>query len=156
MAKFGNANKVRIADMDLKIARASADRVNRLCGRQVAGATAVNVTHPAEIEVFLKGLDACLSSVPYYYNFEIAKAAIRARVSMCDLGGNTQIVMKEQLLDREATAAGISIVPDCGECPGLRITIACYAMSLLARRGKVFFIQLGLPGACTTQISLRR
>lgn len=145
MAKFGNATKVRIADMDLKIARASADRVNRLCGQQVAEATGVNVTHPAEVEGFLKGLNAFLSSAPYYYNLDIAKAAIRARASMCDLGGNTEIVMKEQLLDEEATAAGISIVPDCGECPGLCITIACYAMSLLDKPSEVHIYDGGLP-----------
>ena len=145
MAKFGNASKVRIADVDLKIAIASADRVNRLCGRKVAEATAVNVTHPAEVESFLRGLDAFLSAVPYYYNLEIAKWAIRARASMCDLGGNTQIVMKEQLLDKEAAAAGISIVPDCGECPGLCITIACYAMSLLDNPSEVHIYDGGLP-----------
>lgn len=145
MAKFGNASEVRIGDMDMKIARASADRVNRLCGRRVAEAAVVNVTHPAEVESFLKGLNAFLSSVPYYYNLEIAKAAIRARASMCDLGGNTDIVRKEQLLDTEATAAGISIVPDCGECPGLCITIACYAMSLLDKPSEVHIYDGGLP-----------
>jgi len=145
MAKFGNASKVRMADMDLKIARAATDRVNRLCGREVAEASAVNVTHPAEVESFLKGLDAFLSSVPYYYNLEIAKAAIHAHVNMCDLGGNTDIVRKEQLLDKEATAAGISIVPDCGECPGLCIIIACYAMDLLDKPSEVHIYDGGLP-----------
>jgi hypothetical protein len=47
MAKFGNAIKVRVGDMDLKIATASADRVNRLCGREVPEATAVDVRHLA-------------------------------------------------------------------------------------------------------------
>ena len=145
MAKFGNASKVRIADVDLKIATASAERVNRLCGRTVAEATAVNVTHIAEVDSFLRGLNAFLSSVPYYYNLEIAKAAIRARASMCDLGGNTEIVMKEHLLDKEAEAAGISIVPDCGECPGLCITIACYAMNLLDKPSEVHIYDGGLP-----------
>jgi len=145
MAKFGNASKVRIADVDLRTARASAERVNRLCGRLVAEATAVNATRPAEVECFLKGIDAFLSAVPYYYNLEIAKAAIRARASMCDLGGNTDIVRKQHLLDREAEVAGISIVPDCGECPGLCITIACYAMSLLDKPSEVYIYDGGLP-----------
>ena len=92
MAKFGDASKVRLGDLDLKIAVAAAERVNRLCGREVAEATSVNVTRPVEVERFLKGVDAFLSSVPYYYNLDIAKAAIRAHANMCDLGGNTDIV----------------------------------------------------------------
>jgi len=145
MAKFGNASKVRLADMDLSIARAAADRVNKLSGREIAEAAAVDVTRPADVESFLKGIDACLSAVPYYYNLEIAKAAIRAHANMCDLGGNTDIVRKEQLLDKDAAAAGISIVPDCGECPGLCITIACYAMSLLDKANEVHIYDGGLP-----------
>jgi lysine 6-dehydrogenase len=145
MARFGNASKVRLADVSLEVAGAAAKRVNRLCGREVAEATTVDVTRPAEVESFLTGIDAFLSSVPYYYNLEIAKAAIRARANMCDLGGNTDIVRKEHLLDEEAVAAGISIVPDCGECPGLCITIACYAMSLLDKPSEVHIYDGGLP-----------
>ena len=145
MAKFGDASKVRLGDLDLKIAVAAAERVNRLCGREVAEATSVIVTRPVEVEKFLKGVNAFLSSVPYYYNLDIAKAAIRAHANMCDLGGNTDIVRKEQALDREAMAAGISIVPDCGECPGLCITVACYAMSLLDKAEEVHIYDGGIP-----------
>jgi len=145
MARFGNASRVRLGDMNVKIATESANRVNRLCGREVAEATAVDVTRPVEVERFLKGVDAFLSAVPYYFNLEIAKAAIRARASMCDLGGNTDIVRKQHLLDREAEQAGISIVPDCGECPGLCVTIACYAMSLLDKPSEVYIYDGGLP-----------
>ena len=145
MAKFGDASKVRLGDLSLKVAREAADRVNRLCGREVAEGVAVNVTRPVEVESFLKGINAFLSAVPYYYNPEIARAAIRARANMCDLGGNTDIVRKEQLLDEEAEAAGISIVPDCGECPGLCITISCYAMSLLDKPSEVRIYDGGLP-----------
>jgi len=145
MAKFGSASKVRLGDMYLDVAADAARRVNNLSGREVAEGVAVNVTSPAEVDGFLKGVDSFLSAVPYYYNLEIAKAAIRARASMCDLGGNTDIVRKEHLLDREAADAGISIVPDCGECPGLCVTLACYAMSLLDKPNEVHIYDGGLP-----------
>ena len=145
MAKFGSASKVRLGDMYLDVAADAARRVNNLSGREVAEGVAVNVTSPAEVDGFLKGVDSILSAVPYYYNLEIAKAAIRARASMCDLGGNTDIVRKEHLLDREVADAGISIVPDCGECPGLCVTLACYAMSLLDKPNEVHIYDGGLP-----------
>ena len=145
MARFGASSKIRIGDMNIKFAREAADRVNRLSGREVAEGVAVNVTRFAELDSFLKGINAFLSAVPYYYNLEIAKAAIRAGANMCDLGGNTDIVRKEQLLDGDAMEAGISIVPDCGECPGLCITIACYAISLLDKPNEVYIYDGGLP-----------
>jgi len=86
-----------------------------------------------------------VSAVPYYYNLGIAKAAIRARASMCDLGGNTNIVRKELLMDREAADAGISIVPDCGMGPGMTASLACYAMSLLDLPKELYIYDGGLP-----------
>jgi len=145
LARFGNASKVVLGDVDAKIARRAAERVNSLCARKVAVGVSVDVTRPAEVENFLKGVEAFLSAVPYYYNLKIARAAIRAGANMCDLGGNTDIVKKQLLLDHEAADAGISIVPDCGECPGLCITIACYAMSLLDTPQEVYIYDGGLP-----------
>jgi len=145
MAKFGNARKVLLGDIDHKAAKQSAKRVNLLSGREVAEAAFVDVRRPAHTKRFLTGIDAFLSAVPYYYNLDIAKAAIRARASMCDLGGNTDTVRKELLLDREATDAGISIVPDCGMGPGMTASLACYAMSLLDTPREVYIYDGGLP-----------
>ena len=145
LARFGNASKIVLGDADPKTARDAAERVNSLCGRKVAEGVSVNATVAAEVENFLDGTDAFLSAVPYYYNLEIARAAIRAGANMCDLGGNTDIVKKQLLLDREAAEADISIVPDCGECPGLCITVACYAMSLLDTPQEVYIYDGGLP-----------
>jgi lysine 6-dehydrogenase len=145
MAKFGNARKVLLGDIDRRVAKQAAKRVNLLSGREVAEAVSVDVRRPAHIKRFLTGIDAFLSAVPYYYNLDIAKAAIRARASMCDLGGNTDIVRKVLLLDREATDAGISIVPDCGMGPGMTASLACYAMSLLDRPQEVYIYDGGLP-----------
>lgn len=145
MAKFGNARKVVLGDIDLKQAKRAANRVNRLCGREVAEGVRVDVRRTAQIKRFLTGVDAFLSAVPYYYNLEVAKRAIRARASMCDLGGNTGIVRKQLMLDREAADAGISIVPDCGLDPGMGASLACYGMDLLDAPQEVYIWCGGLP-----------
>jgi len=145
MAMFGNARKILLGDVDRKAAKRSARRVNLLSGREVAEAAFVDVRRTAHVKRFLTGIDAFLSAVPYYYNLDIAKAAIRARASMCDLGGNTDVVRKELLLDREATDAGISIVPDCGMGPGMTASLACHAMSLLDTPKEVYIYDGGLP-----------
>jgi lysine 6-dehydrogenase len=145
MAKFGQASKVTIGDVDLRQARRAASHVNRLIGRRVAEGTKVDVRRPAQIKRFLTGVDAFLSAVPYYYNLEVAKTAIAARANMCDLGGHTGIVKKQLLLDRKATDAGISIIPDCGLGPGMGATLACYGMEKLDSTDEVYIWEGGLP-----------
>ena len=75
------------------------------------------------------GLDGVLSAVPYQLNPGAARAAVRARACFNDLGGNTDVVREELALDRDARAAGISIVPDCGLAPGLGNILAAYLVS---------------------------
>ena len=145
MAKFGNARKIVLGDIDPELAKKAANRVNVLCRRKVAEGVRVDVRRPAQVKRFLAGTDAFLSAVPYYYNLEVAKAAIRARASMCDLGGHTGIVRKQLLLDQQAKDAGISIVPDCGLGPGMGTSLACYGIDLLDEPREVCIWEGGLP-----------
>jgi lysine 6-dehydrogenase len=83
--------------------------------------------------------------VPYFLNLDIARTALQAGASMCDLGGNTDIVREQLTLNAEAEAAGISIVPDCGQVPGMGTTLMVYAMNLLDEPEEVFMWDGGLP-----------
>jgi len=64
---------------------------------------------------------------------------------MCDLGGNTDLVREQLRLDPQAQAAGISLIPDCGQVPGMGTTLMVYAMSLLDEPEEVFMWDGGLP-----------
>jgi lysine 6-dehydrogenase len=48
-------------------------------------------------------------------------------------------------LDADARASGISIVPDCGQVPGMGTTLMVYAMGLLDEADEVFMWDGGLP-----------
>jgi len=145
MARFGEAEAVILADVDRKVANNAARHVNDLCGGEVAESVRVDVKNQTQVKRFLDDVGVVLSAVPYFYNLRVAKAAIRARASMCDLGGNTDIVRQELRLDQEAKAAGISIVPDCGLDPGMGASLACYGMELLDRTREVYVWCGGLP-----------
>jgi lysine 6-dehydrogenase len=138
MAKFGDAKKVVIADVDEAAARASAERVNRLIGSGIAEGVALDVTNRSELVAFLESIDSFLSAVPYWLNPAITEAAIEARASMCDLGGNTDLVREQLKLDPAAVKAGVAVVPDCGQVPGMGTTLMVRAMSLLDRADHVF------------------
>ena len=138
MARFGDAEKVMIADIDGDAARASAERVNKLLGSDIAEGVALDVTNRSELEAFLGPIDSFLSAVPYWLNPAITESAIRARASMCDLGGKTDLVREQMKLDDAAEKAGVAVVPDCGQVPGMGTSLMVRAMSLLDRADHVF------------------
>ncbi len=144
-ARFGGADDIVMGDMNLAQAKRAAARVNKLSGRDVAHPVSADVSKPASILKAIKGADAMLSGVPYFFNLDLAKLAIKARVSMVDFGGNTEIVRKQLALDAQARKAGVGTVPDCGMGPGLTITLAVYAMGLLDVPEHVFVYDGGLP-----------
>jgi lysine 6-dehydrogenase len=145
LAKFGEAEEVILADLHFRAAEAAAERVNRLMGTRVARPIRVDVTHHASVVGLMRGQHAVISAVPYFYNLDLAKAAIEAGASFCDLGGNTEIVRRELDLDADAERAGISLIPDCGMGPGMGNNLAVYAMSRLDRPRHVTIYDGGLP-----------
>ena len=93
----------------------------------------------------MAGVDGVVSAVPYYYNLKLTRLAIQARAHMVDLGGNTDIVRQQHALDEDARAAGVSIIPDCGQVPGMGTSLMLYTMSLLDRAFDVYMWDGGLP-----------
>ena len=132
LARFGDADYLLLADQSLAYAERAATRVNTLIGREVAHPLQVDVQDEdavvqalstAKIEVFVSG-------VPYFYHLGLTRAALRAHASMCDFGGNTEQVQQQLSFDAEAKAAGIALMPDCGQVTGLGTSLCSYAVSL--------------------------
>ena len=145
MARWGEAKRVILIDRDLAIAERAAKRVNHLIGANVAEAAQVEVTDLLALGRVLTGVDAFVSAVPYYYNLDITKVAVKVKACMCDLGGNTDIVRQQHAFDAQARQAGISIIPDCGQVPGLGSSLTVYAMSLLDETTDVYMWDGGIP-----------
>jgi len=145
MAVHGDAASVVLADLNLSRARAAARRANVLAGGRLARAVSVDVTRRDSVLRVLKGVDVFLSAVPYFLNLGLARAAVRAKASMVDLGGHTETARRQLALDAQARKAGIAIVPECGMGPGANITLAVHAMGLLDRADEVRVYDGGLP-----------
>ncbi len=145
IACWGDARQVLLADLDLDKAARAAARVNHLAGKTIAKPVQVDVTSPQSVRNALSGVDAFLSAVPYYYNLDLTQAAIELQAHMADLGGNTDIVRKQHKFHQEAQAAGICILPDCGQVPGLGTILSCYAMGLLDKAVDVLMWDGGIP-----------
>jgi lysine 6-dehydrogenase len=145
LIRFGEAERVLLADQSLAAARAAAERVNGLLKTDKAVAGQLDVTDHSAVVAALAGIDAFLSAVPYYLNPAITTAAIEAGAHMCDLGGNTDIVREQLALDAQARAAGVSIIPDCGQVPGMGTSLMVYAMNQLDEPEEVLMWDGGLP-----------
>ncbi|MDZ4805509.1 MAG: saccharopine dehydrogenase C-terminal domain-containing protein [Candidatus Eisenbacteria bacterium] len=145
LALFGDATEIRLLDADVEVASEAAARINRLVGRSVATSRGIDVRDGAALTGALQGIDAALSGVHYFLNVGAAKAAIAAGACFNDLGGNTDVVRAELELDKEARAAGVSIVPDCGLAPGMGNTLAVHAMDQFDRPIRARIFCGGLP-----------
>ena len=145
MARWGEAKRVILIDRELAFAERAAQRVNQLIGAKVAEASQVDVTDMPALEDALNGVHAFVSAVPYYYNLDITKVAVKVKACMCDLGGNTDIARQQHAFDAQAKQAGISIIPDCGQVPGMGTSLMVYAMSLLDEATDVYMWDGGLP-----------
>lgn len=148
LARFGEADRIILADANREYAQKSVDRLRRLLSpsnQTQFEAVAVSVQNHSELVGRLRGAGAMMSAVPYYFNPLVAKAAIEAAVPMCDLGGDIEVVHEELRLSDLAKAADISIIPDCGLAPGMNNLLAVYGMQRLDETSSVQIRCGGLP-----------
>src|SRR5437868_11127599 len=140
---------VRQSDVErVTVADAVAERAHK-----VASAVGSGKAVPVHLDVSdqnaaiaaMRGHDAVLSCVVYKLNAGLARAAVAARVNFCDLGGNNDVVDAELALDREAKAAGINIIPDCGLAPGMVAMLVAHAAGRLQKLEEIHIRVGGLP-----------
>jgi lysine 6-dehydrogenase len=145
MAKWGEAKKIILADLDVDTAKKAAKRINKLVGKALADPIQVNAVDLQAIRETLEGADACLSALPYSMNLAITNVALAAGVNFCDLGGSTDIAMKQHAFDEVARGADISIIPNCGQVPGMGTTLMVRAIELLDKAVDVYAWDGGIP-----------
>jgi len=145
LARFGEASSLVIADRDGDVAKHAARVLNELLGHHGVDSVTLDAQDRQALIALLRRTHVVISAVPYQLNLGVAQAAIEAGASMCDLGGNTELVWKQLELDGAAREAGVSIIPDCGLMPGMGNTLAVYAMRKMADPRHVRIFVGGLP-----------
>ncbi len=133
-------DRVVLADSVLERASAAAARLGPR-----ASATKLDVTDARAAVQAMRGSVAVLSAVPYRYNVALAKAAIEAKASFGDLGGNNDVVRATLALDAEAKRAGVLLVPDLGLTPGMTNVLVAHGMQGLDGADEVRVRVGGLP-----------
>ena len=132
---------VTVADADLAKAKTIAEGFT---GKPVAAVAFEAANETAAVEL-MRGHDAVISCVNYWYNVPLSRAAIAAGSNFCDLGGNNTIVDQQLGLDAEARDAGISIIPDCGLAPGMVSILAMHGAAQFDEVEEIHIRVGGLP-----------
>jgi lysine 6-dehydrogenase len=162
MARSPAVQSVTLADNDPRRAKEGARRIEGLLQLHHKADEVKNKVRAVELDAsdekdatrLMRGHNAALSAVPYFFNIGLAKSAIRARCHFADLGGNNTVVRKTYALAREATKRNIALAPDCGLSPGMASILAGELVRRLStgagssRRNKVDSLKLyvgGLP-----------
>jgi lysine 6-dehydrogenase len=108
-------------------------------------ATPLDASDSAAVVELMKGHDAALCALPYYFNEPMTRAAIEGGCHFSDLGGNTEIVFKQKKLHEAALARGVSVIPDCGLAPGMVNILAAEGIRRLDHARSVRIYVGGLP-----------
>jgi lysine 6-dehydrogenase len=134
-------DRVTLADLDPK---RMAPFLRKKAGRRLALAR-LDATQDARLRRLLRGHDAVLSALPYYFNHPVAKAAVAVGLHCADLGGNTEIVQQQKRLHAAAVKRGVSVVPDCGLAPGMVNILAAEGIRRVGDAETVKIFVGGLP-----------
>ncbi|MDQ3180261.1 MAG: saccharopine dehydrogenase NADP-binding domain-containing protein, partial [Acidobacteriota bacterium] len=132
---------VTVADADF----AKAEQVAQLVGSSKISVVELDVSDNEKTVSVMRGHDAAISCVNYWYNLELSRAAIETRTNFCDLGGNNYIVEEQLALDAEAKNAGINIIPDCGLAPGMVSVLAVHGANRFEEIEEIHIRVGGLP-----------
>ncbi len=105
----------------------------------------LDVSDSTAVRSAFSGHAAVMSAIPYYYNGPMARASVECGCHFSDLGGNTEIVLEQKKLNREAESKSISVIPDCGLAPGMVNILAAEGIRRLDQAEKVKIFVGGLP-----------
>jgi lysine 6-dehydrogenase len=105
----------------------------------------VDGSDPDSVVPLLRGAHAAIGALPYRYNLHITRYAIQAGCNLCDLGGHPETTNAQLEMAPSARGAGISVVPDCGQAPGMATSLMALALSMVAEPENLEVWDGGLP-----------
>ena len=138
LAKSMRSTEIVVADNDENRAKIAAEKI----GTDNTSWIRLDATNQKELAKTLKDFDLIMGFLPGKLGYGLIKACIEAKKSLVDVS-----YMDEDPLDlnKEATKAGITIVPDCGLAPGISNVLVGHAVEELDEVKAVRIMVGGLP-----------
>ena len=119
LCKFSQFDTIVIADSN----KASLISLKNFLTSKKAAYLELNVEQKNDVETSFRNTDIVISAIPYQFNFELTKTAMKTKTHFLDLGGNNRIVDQQRSLFETARKKNVTVIPDCGLAPGLTSVI---------------------------------
>jgi saccharopine dehydrogenase-like NADP-dependent oxidoreductase len=129
LAASEGVDRVVIADRDTELAHKVATLIS--VGRAKISVAPTDVTDHDRLVATLRGADAALNAVHYYFNLNVMRACLEAGTHYTDMGGLFHNTRKQLLLHEEFVQAGLTAVLGMGSAPGVPNVQARYAADRL-------------------------
>jgi lysine 6-dehydrogenase len=97
------------------------------------------------VEAFMADLDVVLGAASWRLNVGLTDTAIAAGTHFADLGGNADVVWTQFDRHGAAQAAGLGIVPDCGQVPGTGANLMAHVARSFDEADTVILYDGGIP-----------
>jgi saccharopine dehydrogenase-like NADP-dependent oxidoreductase len=132
------STQVILADMNETRAKEAASKI----GQENVSWTKVDASNHNELVSTLKKFDIAIGALPGEIGYQVCKASCDAGTDMVDVSYMPEDVMT---LQKDASKAEISLLPDCGMSPGLGSVLVGHAASKLDKVETVHMLNGGLP-----------
>lgn len=143
LLKLPTTAKVILADKEIE--RGVRSFLSNYKGSSRLEVLKLDLADQAAIRKAMAGVDSVLSAAPYFFNAELTRLAIESGKHFADLGGNTEIVLKQKKLHGDAVKKNVTVVPDCGLAPGMVNILAGEGIRRLDTTESVKIYVGGLP-----------
>jgi lysine 6-dehydrogenase len=129
LAASDGVDQVVIADRDTDLAHKVVDLIP--VGRSKISVVHTDVTDHERLVATLRGADAVLNAVHYYFNLNVMRACLESGTHYTDLGGLFYNTRKQLALHDEFAEAGLTAVLCMGSAPGVPNVQSRYAADRL-------------------------
>jgi lysine 6-dehydrogenase len=129
LARGGKFDRIRVADLDLELARDAARRA----GSPKVEPERTDVRNRAEMVKLLRGATVCVNAVQFQFNLNVMEACLEARVPYLDFGGLFHMTRRQLEWDERFRSAGLLAIPGLGQVPGASNILAELATRDLAQ-----------------------
>jgi lysine 6-dehydrogenase len=140
LAHSQGVENVVLADIDESRARSVAASI----GKHVESKH-LDINQHDKLLALIKNVDVVIGATTYTHNLLLTKTAIEAKTHFCDLGGNMDVVDSQIALDKQAKAADICVLPNCGLAPGMACVIAAGGAKKFSSVDEIHIRVGGLP-----------
>ena len=94
-------HNVTIVDIDNNLLNKALNKLSKISKTDNLNGIVADVTNQFEMLKILSNANVMISAVPYEFNLNLTKIAIKSKTSMVDLGGHTNIVQEQLSLNEE-------------------------------------------------------